>query len=159
MIKLFLNILKYLYTKVTYIFSNETSKNKQLFDKRQTRRETRIYLWSLLNTEFYRSTFFVKRYKKLNDLLWQDGFLIDFLQKKIVDKWLRNFVIFSGNLFSERLLFDNVIRFLIDFIFKPTSYFFIFESNSPTHIILINIQLLVLFFLLTSLLYLSLILF
>ncbi len=57
--------------------------------------------------------YFLRSYYILNDIIWQDGFLIDFLQKKIIDKWIRKFVIFSGYLFNERLVFDYVIKFYI----------------------------------------------
>ena len=158
MIKLFLNLMNYSKSNSNN-FNKSRNKAKKSTEKPKTRYQTKLALWGLVNQEFYSTFFFLKRYKRLNDLLWQDGFIIDFLQKKIVDRWIRNFVIFSGNLFSERLLFDNVVRFFIDFIFKPVSYFFIFESNSPTQIILVNLQLLLLFTVLISLLYLSIILF
>jgi hypothetical protein len=159
MIKLFSVLTNYILNKFSTSNQNDAPKSTKSFEARQSRRHGKLYLWGLLNGEFYKSFLFVKRYKRINDLLWQDGFLIDFLQKKIVDKWLRNFVIYSGNLFSERLLFDNVVRFFIEFIFKPVSYFFIYESNSPIQIILVNVQLLVLSTITVSLLYMSIVLF
>lgn len=118
--------------------------------------KTRHHSWNFLNEDFYKSFFFLKKFKKLNDLMWQDGFLIDFLQKKITDKWIRGFVIFSGNLFSERLLFDNIVRFYIDYILKPISYITIYEFNSASNILLINLQLLLFTFLLIILLFIGL---
>jgi len=35
---------------------------------------------------FTEKTIFIRDYYRLNDLVWQDGFLIDFLQKKVIDK-------------------------------------------------------------------------
>lgn len=61
-------------------------------------------------------TFFIKRYYYLNNLIWQDGYLIDFIQKKVLDRWTRTFIIYSGYLFSERYLFDSVTRIYIEFI-------------------------------------------
>lgn len=55
-------------------------------------------------------------YYRLNSLMWQDGLLIDFLQKKVVDRWIRQFLICSSYLFSERVLFAVVVRFYIDFL-------------------------------------------
>lgn len=46
-------------------------------------------------------------------LLWQEGLLIDFLQKKLVDRWLRAFVITSANLFSDKVAFEFVYRVYI----------------------------------------------
>jgi hypothetical protein len=81
--------------------------------------------------------------------------LIDFLQKKIVDKWLRGFVIYSANLFSERLLFDRVVRFYIDFIFRSISSLTVYEYNSASSVLLINLQLLILTSLLVILLFIT----
>ena len=71
-------------------------------------------------TNFLESFIFLRNYYILNDLIWQDGFLIDFLQKKVVDKWMRKFLIYSAYLFNERLVFDYVVRFYIDLIVWPT---------------------------------------
>jgi hypothetical protein len=71
----------------------------------------------LLRTCFLRLNFnlsFLPTYYHRNELLWQDGFLFDFLQKKSADVWLRKFVINTGYLFSERLVFDQVIRVYLD---------------------------------------------
>lgn len=43
-------------------------------------------LVDLLTTNLVATSSFLPRYYQVNDLLWQDGFLIDFLQKKLVDK-------------------------------------------------------------------------
>ena len=45
--------------------------------------------------------------------------LIDFLQKKSADIFVRKFVIFTGFLFSERLAFDYVVRIYIDNLTSP----------------------------------------
>jgi len=55
--------------------------------------------------------------------MWQDGFLIDFLQKFFVDKWIRKFLIFSSYLFSERTLFKFIVGFYIDFILWFSTYY------------------------------------
>ena len=49
-----------------------------------------------------------------NENIWQDGFLFDFLQKKTADAWVRRFVIYTGFLFSERLVFDSIVRLYVD---------------------------------------------
>lgn len=63
-----------------------TKKVSQIYSNHRVSLKTRQTLYSFLNEDFYKSFFFVKRFKRLNDLIWQDGFLIDFLQKKVVDK-------------------------------------------------------------------------
>ena len=60
-------------------------------------------------------------YYRINDLIWQDGMLVDFLQKKIADKWIRRFLVCSSYLFSERVLFEIVVRFYIDLVVWPTT--------------------------------------
>ena len=106
-----------------------------------------------LLTYFIESFYFLRSYYILNDIIWQDGFLIDFLQKKIIDKWVRKFVIFSGYLFNERLVFDYVIRFYIDLIIWPGYRINIYEFNNIASTLLITIFLLLLIFLIISLLY------
>lgn len=59
--------------------------------------------------------------------MWQDGLLIDFLQKKVADKWIRRFLVSSSYLFSERVLFTFVTRFYIDFVVWPLTTLTSFE--------------------------------
>lgn len=68
-----------------------------------------------LNSAVYKLSFLPKFYK-YTDLLWQDGLIIDFLQKKFADRFIRTFLIYSAYLFSERVMFDFVTRFYIDTI-------------------------------------------
>jgi hypothetical protein len=70
-------------------------------------RQNKIYLCNLTLESLTDNFYFLKKYYRLNDLIWQDGFLIDFLQKKVADRWVRTFIIYSGYLFSERFLFDE----------------------------------------------------
>jgi len=49
-------------------------------------------------------------------LVWQEGLLLDFLQKVTIDLWMRKFLVYASYLFNERLVFDNVVRFFLDFI-------------------------------------------
>jgi hypothetical protein len=73
---------------------------------------------------------FIHRYYRLNDLMWQDGLLIDFLQKKVTDKWVRRFLICSSYLFSERVLFKFTVRFYIDSVIWPFTTYLPFEFNN-----------------------------
>jgi hypothetical protein len=54
-----------------------------------------------------------------NERIWQEGLLIDFLQKKIADKWTRNFLITSSYLVNERLFFDWAVRFYMELVLWP----------------------------------------
>lgn len=69
-------------------------------------------------------------YYRINDLMWQDGLLIDFLQKKVADKWIRRFLVCSSYLFSERVLFTFVVRFYIDYVVWPSTTKGIFEFSN-----------------------------
>ena len=69
-------------------------------------------------------------YYRVNDLMWQDGLLIDFLQKKVADKWIRRFLVCSSYLFSERVLFKFVVRFYIDYVVWPSTTKGIFEFSN-----------------------------
>lgn len=90
-------------------------------------------------TSFFIYNHFWYNYFSLNELIWQEGLLIDFLQKKITDNWLRKFVIYSANLFNERLVFDRVIRFYLDLLIWPMHKFFIFEFNNVSGTLFINL--------------------
>jgi hypothetical protein len=74
---------------------------------------------SKLTTSFLQQTFFIKSYFMQNERIWQEGLLIDFLQKKIADKWTRNFLITSSYLVNERLFFDWAVRFYMELVLWP----------------------------------------
>ena len=88
---------------------------------------------------FIASTRFLPSYYLRNELLWVDGFLLDFLQKKSIDIWIRKFVIYSGFIFSERLVFDYVIKLYLDNIIWPLHYSSILEVNNTTEMLSITI--------------------
>ena len=119
----------------------------------------KVTLISGVLTNFIESFIFLRNYYILNDLIWQDGFLIDFLQKKVVDKWMRKFLIYSAYLFNERLVFDYVVRFYIDLIVWPTYRINIYEFNNVASTLLITLFLLIMLFLVFSLMYLFLLFF
>ena len=73
---------------------------------------------------------FIHTYYLRNEHLWLDGFLFDFLQKKTADIWIRKFVIYTGFLFSERLVFDAVVKLYIDYLIWYMHKFTIFEVNN-----------------------------
>lgn len=98
-----------------------------------------------INNYLYK-TFFISNYYLLNELIWQEGFLIDFLQKKIADNWIKKFLIFSSYLFNERLVFDKFIRFYLDLIIWPMHKLFIFEFNNVSNTLFITIFFFILFF-------------
>ena len=78
----------------------------------------------------------ILNFKKLNtyylrnEHLWLDGFLFDFLQKKTADAWVRKFVIYTGFLFSERLVFDTIIKLYMDYFIWYFHRFNIFEVSN-----------------------------
>lgn len=101
------------------------------------------------------NTFFLKSYYHRNDLLWQEGLLLDFLQKKVLDKWIRRFLIHSTNLFSERFIFDKIIRFYIDVIIWPGTRNMLFEYTNVSSLLLVILLLLLTILLLLFLTYIS----
>jgi hypothetical protein len=114
---------------------------------------TKIPVTNDILNNFIESFLFLRNYYILNDLIWQDGFLIDFLQKKVIDKWIRKFLIYSAYLFNERLVFDYVVRFYIDLIIWPTYRTNIYEFNNVASTLLITLFLLIILFLVFSLTY------
>jgi len=108
-----------------------------------------------LNTidSFIANFFFLRNYYILNELIWQDGFLIDFLQKKVADKWTRKFLIFSAYLFNERVVFDYVVRFYIDLVIWPSYRINIYEFSNVSSTILVTTLLLLIVFLIIVIVY------
>ncbi len=115
-------------------------------------KQTSKFYW----LEVINSTSFLNTYYLRNELLWVDGFLFDFLQKKTADLWIRKFVIYTGFLFSERLVFENVVRIYLDNMVWPSNNSSIFEASNVSEL-LANI--LFLYFLFINLFFVSYIVF
>lgn len=64
-----------------------------------------------------------------------DGFLIDFLQKKTVDAWIRHYVITTGMLFSERVCFESVVKLYVYNLITPLHKFNLLDTSSPASMI------------------------
>ena len=96
---------------------------------------------------------FLPLYYTRNENLWVDGFLFDFLQKKSADLWIRKFVIYTGFIFSERLVFDSVVRIYLDNVLWPLHYLGSLEANNVLEMLLINIFFYFFLFVLIILLY------
>ena len=106
----------------------------------------------LFTLNFINKSSFLTTYYKRNELLWNDGLIIDFLQKKSADLFIRKFVIFTGFIFSERLVFETVVKIYIDNLVWPSHRISIFESGNVSETLSLILALL---FFLIILLYLS----
>ena len=101
-----------------------------------------FYNQFIINSKIFTILFklnFLDKFFFLNELIWQEGFLFDFLQKKLTDSWIRKFLIYSAYLFNERLVFDKIIRFYLDLIIWPSHFLSIFESTNVAYAILMMI--------------------
>lgn len=96
---------------------------------------------------------FIPTYYRRSELIWLDGFLFDFLQKKSVDIWLRKFVINTGYLFSERMVFDQVVRVYLDNIIWPLHYIGALETDNVSEMLSIIIFLYFFFIAILSLIF------
>ena len=81
------------------------------------------------------------------------AFYLIFYKKKTADAWVRQFVIYTGFLFSERLVFENVVRFYIDYLVWPLHNFSIFETKNVSEMLNIIIYIILTFLLLYVSLY------
>ena len=107
-----------------------------------------IFFWDSL---IHKLNFIPKFYIR-NENMWNDGFLFDFLQKKSADAWVRRFVIYTGFLFSERIVFEFVVRIYLDnFIWNLHSKS-IFEASNTSEMLTTTIFLILTLFLLVTLL-------
>jgi len=107
---------------------------------------------------FFCKTYFLVTYFQRSELIWQEGLLLDFLQKKkkVIDKWTRKFLIISTYLVNERLFFDWAIRFYVDLVIWPGHRNTIFEFLSIGTTLFALTLFLVILFLLSFLLYVTL---
>lgn len=113
-----------MYTKISqYVFFDSVN---WMFLKYYNVTKLKFFILTTLSTKIS----FIPKFYKLTDLIWQDGLLIDFLQKKVLDKWVRRFLIYSSYLFSERVMFKFVVRFYIDYIVWPVTFSSIFELTN-----------------------------
>ena len=97
---------------------------------------TMLHIQVLYKYKVLVNTIFLNKYYYLNDILWQEGFLIDFVQKKTTDKFVRKFLIISTYLFSERLVFDKVIRIYSDIVLFVTSRQALYDFNNVANMLL-----------------------
>lgn len=87
-----------------------------------------IFLWNLILSKIV----FIPKYYLRSENIWNDGFLFDFLQKKTVDLWVRQYVIYTGFLFSERLMFEVVVRLYNDLLVWPFHNNWLYESSNTS---------------------------
>lgn len=85
--------------------------------------------------KFLSKSLFISTFYTRSENIWQDGFLLDFLQKKTADAWVRRFVIYTGFLFSERLVFDSVVRIYLDNLIWPGHNKSIFETSNVSEML------------------------
>lgn len=94
-------------------------------------KEVYTVFWDkILDKTLFLTTFYTR-----SENMWQDGFLFDFLQKKTADAWVRRFVIYTGFLFSERLVFDSVVRIYLDNLIWPGHNKSIFETSNVSEML------------------------
>ena len=84
-------------------------------------------------TSFLFNTNFLLNFLNINDIIWQEGLLIDFLQKKIIDNWIKKFIIFSTNLMNDRLIYDKLIKFFLFLIINPFHKYNFLDVNNITN--------------------------
>ena len=110
-------------------------------------------IFSAWMSNYFTTFFFLINYYILNELVWQEGFLIDFIQKKMTNNWVKLFLIYSSYLFNERLLFDKLIKSYLNLIVWPLHKLFLFEVNNVASILFVTIFLFITFFLLFTFLF------
>lgn len=84
------------------------------------------------------STFYFDFFAK-NNLLWQEGLYLDFIQKKIVDSWIKKSLISSSYIFSEKIVFDVIVKFFLINIINPFHKFSVYEVNSISSLLFITL--------------------
>ncbi len=147
--KVLINILNtsvFTQKQTKYILSNGTIVKSKI----------RIIETLVWNSYVYKIAF-INTYYTRSENLWQDGFLFDFLQKKTIDAWVRNFVIYTGFLFSERLVFDTVIKLYLDNLIWPAHNNSLFEVSNVSEMLgyIVFLLITIFFIMFTSYLFLN----
>ena len=88
-----------------------------------------------LNTQSISKLNFLPVFYARNNLMWADGFLIDFLQKKTVDLLTRKFFLFTGFLFSERFIFEIIVKLYLDTLVWPLHALSLFEAMNTIELL------------------------
>jgi hypothetical protein len=83
-----------------------------------------------------------------------EGLLLDFLQKNVLDKWVRRFLINSSYLFNERVIFDFFVKSYVDYLISSQSKLIIFTLHSVSILVLFMVSSLLCLFLAFDLIYL-----
>lgn len=104
------------------------------------------FLISDISINLLTQTNFIEKYYIRNEYMWQDGFLFDFLQKKTADAWVRRFVIYTGFLFSERVIFEFVVRIYLDNLIWPLHTKNLFEAANTAEMLTTTIFLIIAIF-------------
>jgi len=81
------------------------------------------------------------------------GFYSTFYKKKSLDVWLRKFVVNTGYIFSERMVFDQVVRLYLDNLVWPLHYVGSLETDNVSEMLSITIFLYFFFMALLALLF------
>lgn len=97
-----------------------------------------VFKNQLIKNFIFKSNFLLQFYF-LSDLIWQEGLLVDFLQKKLTDNWVKKFLIYSAYIFNERLVFDKLVKFYLDLLIWPLHQFSIFENNNTANMLFFTI--------------------
>ena len=79
---------------------------------------------------FYISLIWLKKFYLLQDLLLQEGFLFDFLQKTLTDVFIKKWLILSTYLFNERFLTDCLLKSFIQFVIVQSTLYALIEVFS-----------------------------
>lgn len=95
---------------------------------------------------------FAGLYFRRNNLLWNEGLLIDFLQKKSFDLWALKFLIVASYLFNERFVYDVWVRFFLDYLLLPSRKFLFFDTFNLIWVFFLLVFVFVVVFLLLFLL-------
>ena len=123
------------------------------FDKFKVR--LNLTIRSLIFT-ILQSITFLPSYYRMNEKVWLEGLLVDWLQKSIFDKWVKRFLVHSCYLVNERVIFDIVVRFYIDYVIWFSNLNNIWNVKSVTSLLtflILSLGLFITVLVLTNLLY------
>ncbi len=97
-----------------------------------------IFVKNVLRS-FLAQFLFLPKFYQTSDLLWQEGLLIDFLQKKLTDNWTKKFLIRTAYLFNERLVFEKITNFFLNLLIWPLHARSFFDTRAVANMLWINI--------------------
>lgn len=74
---------------------------------------------------------FIEKFSSISYKIFNEGFLIDFNQKKLASNLLKKSIFTTFYLFNDKFIFEKIVFILIDFLTFSKNFIYLLEIKSP----------------------------